>query len=63
MFMVARYMETWSHSQAIYELLDEPRYYTDEIEHIVDIGVKTFKWSFRNRKLDCLLYTSPSPRD
>ena len=23
MFMVARYMETWSHSQAIYELLDE----------------------------------------
>ena len=52
MFMVARYMETWSHSQAIYELLDEPRHYTDDIEHIVDIGVKTFKWSFRNRKLD-----------
>ena len=52
MFMVARYMETWSHSQAIYELLDERRHYTDDIEHIVDIGVKTFKWSFRNRKLD-----------
>ena len=43
MFMVARYMETWSHSQAIYELLDERRHYTDDIEHIVDIGVKTFK--------------------
>ena len=52
MFMVARYMEAWSHSQAIYELIDRRRHYTDEIKHIVDIGVKTFKWSFRNRKLD-----------
>ena len=52
MFMVARYMEAWSHSQAIYELLDQRRDYTDDIKHIVDIGVKTFKWSFRNRELD-----------
>ena len=52
MFMVARYMEAWSHSQAIYELLDQRRNYTDDIKHIVDIGVKTFKWSFRNRELD-----------
>ena len=52
MFMIARYMETWSHTQAIYDLLNLDRDYTDDIEHIVQIGIKTFKWTFRNRKLD-----------
>ena len=51
MFMIARYMETWSHAQAIYDLMGQKRTYTDNIEHIVQIGVKTFKWTFRNRKL------------
>ncbi|HJL79776.1 MAG: maleylpyruvate isomerase family mycothiol-dependent enzyme [Gammaproteobacteria bacterium] len=52
MFMTARYMESWAHAQAIYDLIDQSRIYSDDIEHIVQIGIKTFKWSFRNRKLD-----------
>ena len=52
MFMIARYMETWAHAQAIYDLVSRVRNYTDDIEHIVQIGIKTFKWTFRNRKLD-----------
>lgn len=51
MFMTARYMETWSHVQAIYDLTKNNRNYSDDIKHIVEIGVKTLKWSFRNRKL------------
>ena len=66
MFMIARYMETWSHAQAIYDLIGQTRNYTDDIEHIVQIGIKTFKWTFRNRKLEVpeifpyLELTSPS---
>ena len=52
MFMIARYMETWAHAQAIYDLDNQDRNYSDDIEHIVQIGIKTFKWTFRNRKLE-----------
>ena len=52
MFMTARYMETWSHSQAIYDLISIQRDYSDDIKNIANIGVKTFEWTYINRKLE-----------
>ena len=52
MFMTARFMETWSHSQAIYDLIGKERVYKDNIKNIATIGVKTFGWTYMNRKLE-----------
>jgi len=52
MFMTARFMETWSHSQAIYDLIGEDRIYKDNIKNIATIGIKTFGWTYLNRKLE-----------
>jgi uncharacterized protein (TIGR03084 family) len=52
MFTTARYMETWAHGQEIYDLVGVERRYTDRIKNIATIGVKTFGWTFVNRKLD-----------
>ncbi|MBW2315653.1 MAG: TIGR03084 family protein [Deltaproteobacteria bacterium] len=50
MFTTARYMETWAHGQEIYDLVGAPRTHTDRIKNIATIGVKTFGWTFINRK-------------
>ena len=50
MFTTARYMETWAHSQAVYDLKKTSRTHSDRIRNIVAIGVKTFGWTFVNRK-------------
>jgi len=50
MFTTARLMETWAHAQEIYDLVGAEREYTDRIKHIATIGVKTFGWTFVNRK-------------
>jgi uncharacterized protein (TIGR03084 family) len=52
MFTTARFMETWAHGQEIYDLKKAQRSYTDRIQHIATIGVKTFGWTFVNRKLE-----------
>ena len=52
MFTTARYMETWAHAQAVYDLLGAERPHSDRIRNIVAIGVRTFGWTFVNRKLD-----------
>jgi uncharacterized protein (TIGR03084 family) len=52
MFMTARLMETWAHGQEIYDLLGATRAPTDRLKHVATIGVKTFGWTFVNRKLD-----------
>ncbi|GIT35213.1 MAG: hypothetical protein Ct9H300mP4_15320 [Gammaproteobacteria bacterium] len=52
MFMTARFMETWSHSQAIYDLIGEERIYKENIKNIATIGIKTFGWTYLNRKLE-----------
>jgi uncharacterized protein (TIGR03084 family) len=52
MFTTARYMETWAHSQEIYDLVGVERSYNDRIKHICAIGVKTFGWTFVNRKME-----------
>ena len=50
--ITARLMETWAHGQEIYDRLGETRAQTDRIRNIVVLGVNTFGWTFRNRKLD-----------
>lgn len=52
MFTTARFMETWAHAQAIYDLVGAERTHTDRIRNIVAIGYRTFGWTFVNRKLD-----------
>lgn len=52
MFATARQMETWAHGWEIYDLLGRPRAHTDRLENIATIGVRTFGWTFANRKLD-----------
>ena len=51
MFTTARYMETWAHGQAIYDLRCATRPLSDRIRNIAVIGVKTFGWTYVNRKL------------
>ena len=49
--ITARLMETWAHSQAIYDLLGQTRTNTDRIKNVVVMGVNTFGWTFTNRNL------------
>lgn len=49
-FVTARYMETWAHGQDIYDLLGRPRVYTDSIRAIATLGVKTYGFTFNNRR-------------
>lgn len=51
MFATARQMETWAHAWEIYDLLGKPRTHTDRIHNIATIGVRTYGWTFVNRKL------------
>ena len=52
MFTTARTMETWAHGQEIYDLVGASRTCTDRIKNIATIGMKTFGWTFLNRKLE-----------
>lgn len=49
--ITARQMETWAHSQALYDVLGRTRTDTDRIRNVVVMGVNTFGWTFKNRKL------------
>lgn len=52
MFTTARQMETWSHAQAIYDLLGIERPApSPRLRNIAEIGVRTFGWAYRNRGL------------
>jgi uncharacterized protein (TIGR03084 family) len=50
MFTTARQMETWAHGQAIYDLMGATRAPTDRLRNIVEIGVRTYGWTFANRQ-------------
>lgn len=52
MMATARQMETWAHGQDIYDLLGAKRENTDRIKNICHIGVRTYGWTFVNRKLE-----------
>ena len=50
--ITARLMETWAHGQEVYDQLGVVRQNADRIRNIVVLGINTFGWTFRNRKLD-----------
>jgi len=50
--ITARLMETWAHGLAIYDALGVERIDTDRIRNIAVLGVNTFGWTFRNRRLE-----------
>jgi uncharacterized protein (TIGR03084 family) len=50
-FATARLMETWAHGQDVYDLLHAKRIYNDNLRSIAFLGVKTFAFTFANRKL------------
>lgn len=54
--ITARLMETWAHSQAVYDLLGVVREDHDRIRNIVVLGINTYEWTFKNRRL-----TPPEP--
>lgn len=64
--ITARLMETWAHGQEVYDLLGVTRQNTDRIHNIVVLGVNTYGWTFKNRKLPVpkpmpyLVLTAPS---
>ncbi len=52
MFTTARQMETWSHGQAIYDLMGVAREPTNRLRSVAEIGVRTYGWTFANRGQD-----------
>ncbi len=54
--ITARQMETWAHSQAIFDLKGVEREESDRIQNIVVLGVNTFAWTFQARQ-----QTPPGP--
>ena len=52
MFTTARQMETWSHGQDIFDMFGRKRVNTHRLKNIAVIGVKTYGWTFANRKLE-----------
>ena len=48
-FITARLMETWAHSQAIYDHLGSARTDSDRIRNIAHLGVNTFGWTYAAR--------------
>jgi uncharacterized protein (TIGR03084 family) len=51
MFTTARQMETWAHGQEIYDVMGKQRVFHDRLRNVAEIGVRTFGWTFTNRKL------------
>lgn len=51
-FLTARLMEVWAHGQDIVDTVGASRATSDRIRHIVQLGVITRGWSYRNRGLE-----------
>lgn len=50
--ITARLMETWAHAQAIYDVLGVVRQDTDRIGNIVRLGVNTWGFTWKNRRME-----------
>lgn len=50
--ITARLMETWSHAQAIYDVLGVKRIDADRIGNIVRLGVNTYGFTWKNRRME-----------
>jgi uncharacterized protein (TIGR03084 family) len=51
-FATARLMETWAHGQDVYDALGRTRHPTPRLRHVADLGVRTRRFSYRNRGLE-----------
>ncbi len=47
--IVARQMECWAHGQEVFDALGATRTEGDRIKNIIELGVRTYGWTFRNR--------------
>ena len=52
MLATARLMETWAHGWEVYDLMRITRAHSDRIKNVAAIGVRTYGWTFANRKLE-----------
>ena len=52
MFTTARQMEIWAHGQDVLDMLGQKRTNKARLKNIVEIGVRTYGWTFANRGLD-----------
>lgn len=50
-FATARLMETWAHAQDVFDILRLKRKNTARLRHVAHLGVTTFSWSFKIRRL------------
>jgi len=50
--ITARLMESWAHAQAVYDVLGITRQDSDRIGNIVRLGVNTWGWTWKNRRVD-----------
>jgi uncharacterized protein (TIGR03084 family) len=50
--ITARLMETWAHGQAVYDALGVERQDTERIGNIVRLGVNTWGFTWKNRRLE-----------
>jgi uncharacterized protein (TIGR03084 family) len=64
--ITARLMESWAHAQAIFDVLGIERTNDDGIRNICVLGLNTYGWTFKNRRMEPpqpvpqLLLTAPS---
>jgi uncharacterized protein (TIGR03084 family) len=49
-FATARQMEVWAHGQDVFDIFAVRRKNSDYLRNICDLGVRTFGWSFQNRR-------------
>jgi len=47
--ITSRLMETWAHGQEVYDNLGVVRENKDRIKSIVQLGINTFSWTYKNR--------------
>ena len=50
--ITARLMETWAHGQEVFDILGIVREDKDRIKNIAVLGINTFGWTYKNRKMD-----------
>jgi uncharacterized protein (TIGR03084 family) len=50
--ITARLMETWAHGQAVYDVLGFERTDADRIGNIVRLGVNTYGFTWKNRRME-----------
>lgn len=50
--ITARLMESWAHSQAVFDILGVERANGDALKNICVLGRNTYGWTFKNRRIE-----------